>query len=244
MKKITLTFITLAFFASSCNQATQRQVQTANNEIFCEKAEEIICENIPEKNEIDDFFRSPLIGNTIGFVIFDSKAIFENRVDTLNKIEMLNDDGTIWHSLYSDFPDFTEEMHNELFRPLYFDPHAIRLAMRSIDKSENYYTIVVNEEKNLIKRVRKHSNLLFYTVEESVESSWLCTDVRINPLRKYPNDDAEVIEIDYRTDLFDPIERKGEWVKVRDVLAYEAETVGWIRWRKGDRFMVWVWCSI
>ena len=45
MKKITLTIITLAFFASSCNQATQRQAQTANSEIICEKAEETISEN-------------------------------------------------------------------------------------------------------------------------------------------------------------------------------------------------------
>ena len=41
MKKTTLLLITLAFFATSCNQATRRQAQTTNNETVAEQKENI-----------------------------------------------------------------------------------------------------------------------------------------------------------------------------------------------------------
>ena len=234
MKKTTLTLISLfAFFAVFCNQPTKNRTETAKSESSFEKVEETIC-------EIETLSQFPLIGNTIGFVMFLDRGLAE--IDRLNKVEILNDDGTIWHSFYvggcvSDFVG-----NNELFRPFAFEFFV--LAMRCIAKSEHYYTVVVNEEKNLVKRMRRHSEFGFQTVEQHV-LRLVGTDFRINPIRTYPNDDAPIVHEEwykYEDFLIMAIEAEGDWIKIID--AWEDEILGWIRWRKDDRFMVWLFYSI
>ena len=248
MKKITIILTIFAFFALSCNQPTRNQAKTTKNEIVVEQnyglqqlEEKIFCEIVPENKETDDLSQFPLIGNTIGFVVLDWNKVYED-FDASNKIKVLNDDGSIWHS---NIFTFDEEFYNELFRPWVWAPEFGGFVMRCIAKSENYYTIVVNEEKNLVKRLRKHNHLLFQTVEEHVLNALVATDFDINPIRKYPCDDAQIIEIssyDFVLSVLFSIERNGDWIKIRDVFGGEA--FGWIRWRKGDRFMVQLQYSI
>ena len=237
MKKVILIVGVLVFLGSSYNPPTRgQQAETANSEVACEQAEETFC-------KIERLSHFPLIGNTIGFVELD----LSGNLDTENKIEILNDDGTIWHSFCADaaLRDFLIDWNDGLFRPWISAFEVGGLIMRCIAKSEDYYYVVVNEQTNLVKRVRKRNDLLFQTVEEHVLGALVWTDFDINPLRMYPSDDAQVIDYAYASyygEIIVSIKMNGDWIKI--IEAFSEEVLGWIRWRKEDRFMVWLFYSI
>ena len=183
----------------------------------------------------------PLIGNTIGFIMYD----FYNEDNTLSKIEILNEDGSNWYSFCTNIGDYylnTEE-HNENFEPWVFGPEIFGLAIRCIAQSETGYTIVVNEEKNIVKHLNKHEDLIFQTVEEHVVNRLISTDFSLNPIRKNPDDEAPTLHATAdETELTSSVELKGDWIKIKDT--YSNKLLGWIRWKKGDRFMIWLCYSV
>ena len=206
MKTATMTIIAFAFFAISCNQPTRNQAETAKSESSCEKVEETIC-------EIETLLQFPLIGNTIGFVTIFWTELFDNKAD------ILNDDGTVWGFFYSNSDSFDVRTDNELFYPWASLFECGSVVMRCVAKSENYLTVVVNEEKNLVKRIR--NNFFFETVEEHVTSVILSTDFEINPIRKYPSDDAPIVDLDsfdFQVEVLFAIERQGDWIRVEETL--------------------------
>ena len=188
----------------------------------------------------DDETQFLLIGNTIGFIVYD----FYNENNTLNKIEILNEDGSNWYSFHSNIDDYyLNAEYNEDFEPWVFGPEIFGLVIRCIAKSETDYTIVVNEEKNIVKCLKKHENLIFQTLEEHVANRLVSTDFNLNPIRKSPNDDAPIIHVtDEELELTASVELKGDWIKIEN--SYTNKVLGWIRWKKGDRFMVWLSYSV
>jgi hypothetical protein len=219
----------------SRRQATEKQAETANNEIVVEVEQE---ETVSDSNET----QFPLIGNTIGFISFDWDKWEEN---TSIKIEILNDNGSIWCSFDGNPYDYSERSRNpdKDFKPWAFEPGIGVFIMRCIAKSGNGYTIVANEEQNLVKQLEKHGYLKFQTVEEHISYTLVDTDFNLNPLREYPSDEAPIIDIiNFDVEVISSIERKGDWIKITN--SFTSEVLGWIRWKKCDRFMVWLYYSV
>jgi len=178
-------------------------------------------------------YRSSLIGNTIGFVRLDISA----ELDRENNIEFLNDDGTLWHSFCADVARHNFLFDRELNHTWLSSFEIGGLIMRCVAKSEKYYYVVVNERTNLVKRVRKHNDLFFQPLEFHILQTVVWTDFDINPFRTYPNDDAQVADSSrFKDKLLAPVEMEGEWIKIIEV--FSEEVLGWIRWRKGDIWMV------
>jgi len=205
-------------------------------------------ENFVEQKEESEGVVFEPIGNTIGFISFECYGC---KNDTLNRIEILNDDGSNW--LSGDVQDFIEytdgelnirkNNNNEDFKPWAFEPGIGVFTIRCIAESENDYTIVANEEENIVKRLKKHKCFKFETVEEHVVNRLVGTDFSLNPIRENPNDDSQIIDINnLDAELIVSIERKGDWIKIEN--SETNEVLGWIRWKKDDRFMIWMYYSV
>ena len=245
MRKVVIVLSVFTLIVLSCNQATkQQQTETANNEkIVSEEEKEIVFNN--------DETLFPLIGNTIGFISFDFEKWFAEERGTFDRIEILNDNGNSWLSAYvSDFIEYTNgdvniSAHNnyENFRPWAFEPGIGVFTIRCIAKSETDYTIVVNEEKNIVKRLKEHDIFKFQSLEEHVSNRLVGTDFDLNPIREFPSDDAPIVlATEDEIELTVSIELKGDWIKIED--SYNDKVLGWIRWKKGDRFMVQLYYSV
>ena len=187
---------------------------------------------------VDPYSEYQLIGNTIGFFIYE----YENyaTLDTLNNIEIMNDNGSIWRSINSDILEYN--VSDDDFRPWAYEPGIGILTMRSVGQTENGYMIVAHEQRNTIKLFKHHANLRFYTVEGFVvRAPVVQVDFRINPVRESPNDNASIISVS-SFEALTATEMNGEWVKIYDFI--EDNVLGWVRWKKDDRFMLHVFFSM
>ena len=246
MKKIAIILSVLAIIVSSCGQTTKKK---ANNELVIEEVQ-------IEQEEITET-QFPLIGNTIGFISFDFDRWYaEERhnpplnIEPLPNVEILNEDGTVWLlDSVQNFLEYTDgklNINREDFNPWAFEPSIGVFTIRCVAKSEKDYSIVVNDmnnDGNLVKHLKKHEYLKFQTIEEHVASRLVSTDFDLNPIREYPDDNAQIIDMtNLDLELTASIERKGDWIKIEDL--YTNKVLGWIRWKKGDRFMIWLYYSV
>ena len=248
MRKLIILSV-FALIVGSCGQATKKQTKETNSKTVSERGEN---NTIVEREAVfdSDELQFPLIGNTIGFISFDFDKWYSEGDDTLNKIEILNEDSSIW--LSADVQDFVEYTNSELnirknnnidFQPWAFEPSIGVFTIRCIAKTENAYTIIVDEEKNIVKQLQKHEQFQFQTLEEHVSMVLVSTDFSLNPIREKPNENAAIVNtIDDEIDLTASVELKGDWIKIEN--SYSNKVLGWIRWKKGDRFMVWLYYSV
>jgi hypothetical protein len=200
-----------------------------------------------DESEDVDFF---LIGNTTGFITrIQPEQGTLNPLDFSNRIEFVNDDGSNWFSLPVDLGNYSLYVERDLFqrnsefKPWAFEPGIEVFAIRCIDQTDSTYIIVVNEDENLVKQLKKHEYLKFQTIEEHVINRLVGTDLEKNPIRKNPSDNATIIDItNLDIDVTHSIERNGDWIKI--VNTFTEEVLGWIRWKKDDRFMISLYYSI
>ena len=186
------------------------------------------------------------IDNTIGFITLETE-----NLDTLNKVEILNDDGSVWLAFYSDFRD--DYTVYEDFAPWAFEPSIGVFAIRCVAKTEDDYTIVVNDTKDgygvvvkkdeqILKHLKKHKNIKFSTIEEHILNGVLIdTDYGINPIRKSPDENAPIVDVELDYIIY-AVKMKGDWIQIKDEIA--DKIVGWIKWRSGNRFMITMFYSI
>ena len=198
------------------------------------------------KDDEDESEESPflLLENTIGFM----RASYEN-LDTLQRIEFLNDDGSVWFSFHADILEYHENVErgvnadNEDFEPWAFGPEIGVFVIRCIAKLEAGYTVIVNEKTNTVKQLKKHNNIQFQTVEEHVLGAIIGNDFNVNPIRENPNDNAKVVyATDEEIEVLTAVEMKGEWIKIEDI--YSNKILGWIRWKMDGRLMIQMYYSI
>lgn len=202
--------------------------------------------NVP-KSEFDEF---SLIGNTIGFITkIQPEHGSLNPLDSANRITFLNDDRSSWLSLpinLGSYSTYVEEglfEYNDEFQPWAFDSGIEVFVIRCIGKTDSTYTVIVNENRDIVKHLKKHKSLCFETVEKHVSHLLVSTDFETNPVRKTPSDNAAIVNTtEDETDLIHSIEVKDEWIKIENLDTNKV--LGWIRWKKGDRFMIKMFYSI
>jgi len=201
------------------------------------------CGGRERKTPAGDETLFPLVGNTAGFVRCDT----ERLRDTLRRIELLNDDGSEWMSMHADIlnahlRDGTDVINDDL-SPWAFEPGIGVFVFRCVGRSDDGYAVVVNEEKNMVKHLRAHANLIFDSVEEHVSRVIVGADFDLNPVRERPTDDAPVAPTTFdEREVPVVTELRGEWIRIKDI--YSDRELGWIRWKKDDRFMIRMYYSI
>ena len=102
------------------------------------------------------------------------------------------------------------------------------------------YEIAINETER--KYIKKDINIEYYTWEGFFDAVFTINPTEENPLREYPFENAEIIDIyagegewDEPDDYHQKVELKDEWLHLK----YEKSGIeGWLRWRKDNDIIV------
>lgn len=189
------------------------------------------------------------IGDSKGLMVLTRNY---GREDT---IRIYNSDGSPWY----EFSYYDEEGFDELanlntdFKPFAFHPDYLLLGLRVVGEDDRRYEVVVNEESDLRKFVRKDDDNLMY--EEFGPNILTAFAIEFDPAAN-PLLDARAgkkIETDYsKITRFEPSQVDGDWLRLdwkpqeKDEKAgnsavspdKSSDATGWIRWRKGTKMLV------
>ena len=152
-------------------------------------------------------------------------------------VKIFDQDGSLWHqfTFYYDDSDGKFEYENENFKPFSFHPDNFVLALKCVGETEEFYKIVANEEKELVKFVKKDDPLLkFETWEKHILSlNAISFDLKENPLRKSP--DGKPLSAKIPEDsTFTPEKIEGDWLNIKN----SSGLSGWIKWKDKDTLLI------
>lgn len=173
MRSITL-IILLIIANIACSKEESRNISSkqsqnslSNNAI--EMGNSIV---IPEKNENsldrveDKEDKTISVKDSIGLVVLSDKYPSSDEIKEKDDfVRFYNEDGSLWYefTFYYDDSDGKFEYENDDFRPLSFHPDHFLLVLRCIDEDKDRYKVIVNENKEITKFVKKSGSL-----------KWLC----------------------------------------------------------------------
>lgn len=189
---------------------------------------------------VDRFNRE--IGDSKGVIVLSDKYGEDDTIRIYNK------GGSLWYEFsYYDESAFDDlESINTDFKPFAFHPDYLLLAMRVVGEDSALYEVVVNEESDLRKFVRKNDENLKYEDFGALILTVYAIDfdTGTNTPRNTPG--GEAVTADY-TDVkrFKPEEVDGDWLRIswskpaaeKGDAAADPGT-GWIRWRRGSKLLV------
>ena len=192
----------------------------------------------------DDTFERE-IGDSKGVIVLTDKYGEEDTIRIFNR------DGSPWYEFsYYDESGFDElENLNTDFRPFAFHPDYFLLALRVVGEDDRNWEVVVNEESDLRKYVRKNDeNLAYEDFGPHILTAFAVEfDSEQNPLRTEP--DGKKVEADYsKISRFEPVEYEGDWLKVKwtdtegegEASANKEPSTpdGWVRWKNGSKMII------
>ena len=135
--------------------------------------------------------------------------------------------------------------------PYYFKPDYGLCYFVCLEKTKTYFKILINDKEegyiinNSDKFFKSWESLLINATVERL-------DIKVNPLKKKPSDNAETINLDHefkvdRLVVSEVIEVNGEhWIKVNYSKSgkdpFDKGTAdsgeGWVKWKAGDKLLV------
>lgn len=188
------------------------------------------------------------VGSTVGFITFPEPGEKDGLKD---KAYVINNDGTQWMIFYIDYWRHSHEW-KENFRPWAFEPGIGVFVIRCTKVNADSYTIVVNESLKIEKRLKKNPNIKFSTLEEHIlHVPIIDFDEKTNPMRKAPDEHAQLFKWDDTDDDEDglefihAVEMKGDWIRLEAFDGSEKTyPLGWIKWRQGDIFLIEFFYSV
>jgi len=192
------------------------------------------------------------------FVPTTGLLLFKERDQILKSegglIRIYDEDGEVWLTInYYDDKYTAISEPNGLFRPFEFQVGDFALKLRCLEKSENWYKVVVQEESvpKAIGYVKVSDPLFeFQTWEAFVLGIYNLTfDQKENPVYERPHHEGKMIEFIRRDDLrIVPVELNGEWLRIQWPVGSQAAgrvrskgkevTTGWIRWKRHEQVLV------
>jgi hypothetical protein len=183
------------------------------------------------------------IGNTIGLIVLNEQGYGKEDF-----IHFYNEDGSLWYKFtyYYDESDGKFEYANDNFRPFAFHPDYFLLALKCVSKANGRDEVIVNEETGLRKYVKANDPVLkLVTWEEHVMNVFAVAFNREdNSPLEAPSGQMKKVALSNAEPFFQPIEIKGEWLKVKWKTTNEMERKepkydsGWIRWKEGESLLV------
>lgn len=162
-----------------------------------------------------------------------------DRLDSINVVALKEDyskgpimfyniDDTPWKTI-----EITDDFSDSAIAPYALKPEDRILVFRVIGRKNNAYSIVVNEERNIIKYLKP--NIAYFNYEtwqqHIIKAFSVDFSPRKNHLKAAPLDTARSLPFD-KEQFYHPVEIRGDWLKVKD----DNNNVGWIKWRnrKGE----------
>ena len=203
---IILGLIATSAIMSSCHgdikekEATNNKTVTNNVKVY---------ENSPQSN--------PQTLDSIDVIAL--KEDYQNGL-----LQIYNEDKTIWKSF-----EVSDNFSDNSIMPLAQKAENKVLVFRCIGIKNNFYSVIVNEDKNIVKYIKP--NVPYFNYEKwqahIVKVFSIDFDYRKNPLKEKPLINSKILSFS-KDQLYHPIEIKGEWLKVKD----DDDKESWIRWQE------------
>ena len=174
------------------------------------------------------------LDNSVGIITLTDKY---TRQDT---VKIYNEDGSLWYkfSYFYDDSDGEFDYYNKNFSPLAFHPDYFLLALKVTRIEKNRYEVLVNENTELYKYIKKEDSFLKYESWKDHVLNVYAVDFEAekNPLRKEPN--IQATQIPYISDNFyQPKRIDGNWLQV--IWKEKQDTSsGWIKWKENRQLLI------
>ncbi|MFT5780259.1 MAG: hypothetical protein ACI837_003220 [Crocinitomicaceae bacterium] len=176
------------------------------------------------------------MANSIGVV-----TIGEKYDDSDHKIELLNEDGSIWY-LVDCYEPLT---YNPDFRILAFKPDYFLFKIKCKRETPMHYEVVVNEQTGLTKTLKKSTKVKLVNWEEYVTDVFSVdfepTDIQV--LDRIGG--TAISEQPKKESLIIPKKLNGEWLRIiwtSGNYEYPSDSsnvrTGWIKWRVNNRIVI------
>lgn len=156
-------------------------------------------------------------------------------------VRFYNDDGSLWYKFtyYYDDSDGQWDYPNEAFRPRAFHPDYFTLTLDVVEDLGTQYRVIVNATTGLEKLIPKERFLRFRTWEQYVLNVFAIDhDDQQNPVRSTPGGQPSATPPG-ANDRLQPVKIEGDWLQVK----WGSEgswSFGWVRWREGDRLVLYI----
>ncbi|MBA3632390.1 MAG: hypothetical protein H0W58_06210 [Acidobacteria bacterium] len=244
MKRMTiicLVFMLLTSSACSTEVADTKILTPNNQETNQNKERQEVNENLAETNtRKEQVVQTDKISikNTKGLIVL-SDRYGKNGNDF---IRFYNEDGSLWYEFtYHYAVKGGKYERNENFLPLAFHPDYFILALKCVAENKNRYEVIVNEETELKKFVKKDDpTLKFQTWEDYITKAFAIDfNQDENPLRETP--EGKVKDVDLPKEVtFHPVKVEGEWLKVSWDVAKHGDNAGfgWVKWKENQKLLV------
>ncbi|WP_424964053.1 hypothetical protein [Ekhidna sp.] len=176
------------------------------------------------------------MANSVGVVMLG-----EQYDNTDHKIELLNEDGSVWYLV-----DCYEPLnYNPDFRILAFKPDYFLFKIKCKRETQTHYEVVVNEETGLTKSLKKSDKIKLVNWEKYVTDVF-SVDFEPTDIQVLDNIDGTPISEQPKSEnLMIPKEVKGDWMRIiwtPGNYEYPSDNSnvqsGWIRWRTNNRITV------
>jgi hypothetical protein len=174
---------------------------------------------------------------------FKKLNIYDNKNKQILKIQ-INDSQVVTTYMGKKTTQYEEQ--DEPISPRYFSPSQeyFGLVFDCIDSTEEYYKVLLDKKSNTIGYIKKEENAFSFEPIESFVKGYIGLGFDINrlknPVRKEPNEGSEIIDDpnikkhNFWSMAMSKTEMKGDWIKVK----LDNEKYGWVRWRKGNKFLI------
>ena len=212
----TLSIILVFFLFTNCMDKTKQVSNNVNTDL----------------KKIEDSLIK--INNSIGVITLTDKYTQQDTV------KIYNEDGSLWYKFtyFYDDSDGEFEYYNKNFNPLAFHPDYFLLALKVSQIEKNRYKVIVNENTELNKYIKKGESFLkFENWRKHVLDVYAVEfEAKENPLRKEPNEQANRIR--YNSDnLYQPKKIKGNWLQVVWKEKQDKYS-GWIKWKEDQELLI------
>lgn len=169
-----------------------------------------------------------VIADTIKSVIGLVKVVSESEMP----LHILNNKGDIIQTL-----TFKKASSFKRIKPYAFHFDNNLLIFSCLNKDNSFVKILINEDKNEIGYIKTDNKIfVFETWREHILNSFSIEGKNNNPLRKNPNNQADIIAWD-NDEFYHPESIENEWVKVK-YGSTKQWYYAWLRWKDANKILI------
>ena len=185
------------------------------------------------------------MSNSIGIVTLNDEGYSKEN----GLLQFENEDGSTWYefTFYYDDSDGKWDYPNDAFRIVAFHPDYFLFKIKCITESENFFTVVVNQQTGLTKQLKKSKSIQLKTWEQYVLDVF-SIDFDTSELPIYDRiNGSPVSELPNRENIVVPKEIKGDWMRIiwsttNDYPGNSSEDrTGWIKWKSNNKINITVY---
>lgn len=154
-----------------------------------------------------------------------SKTVFLVLKNNGNQNEVLtiyNTDNSIWKTF-----TFNNKFNDDSINPYAINPEIGLLIFKYLGKENQYYKIVIDEDKKIIKYIKESDpNFTYQTIQQHILTVFSVEfNEEENPLRLEPDESSKKIQSN-KDSFYYPIKINGKWLMVED----DNKERYWVQW--------------